>query len=114
MAEWTNASLGMYIDDGVILACGNSWRKVEKAMKTGYTTCLDWLRRAGLNVEPAKTELLFFRKWGDKSNPSHSILLPLLAPNKTYKVTAANTLRYLGFFFDISLSWAHHVNVMCC
>jgi hypothetical protein len=89
MAEWTNASLGMYIDDGVILACSNSWRKVEKAMKTSYTTCLDWLRRAGLNVELAKTELIFFRKWGSKSNPSHSILLPLLAPNETYKVTAA-------------------------
>jgi len=64
----------MYIDDSVILACGDSWRKVEKVMKTGYTTCLDWLRRAGLSAEPAKTELIFFRKRGEKTNPPHSVL----------------------------------------
>lgn len=113
MRSWTNASLGMYIDDGVIFACGDTWEKVETTMRDGYAACLDWLTRAGLNAEPDKTELIFFRKPREKVDPPHSILLPLPVQNRHYKVTAANTLRYLGFFFDIKLNWTHHVTVMC-
>ena len=103
----------MYIDDGVIFACGDTWEKVETTMRDRYAACLDWLTRAGLNAEPDKTELIFFRKPREKVDPPHSILLPLPVQNRHYKVTAANTLRYLGFFFDIKLNWTHHVTVMC-
>ena len=113
MKEWTNSSLGMYIDDGAIFACGSSWEEIETTMRDGYTTCLDWLTRAGLNAEPAKTELIFFRKPRERVEPPHSILLPLPSLTASYRVPAANTLRYLGFFFDIKLNWSHHVNVMC-
>jgi hypothetical protein len=40
MKEWTNSSLGMYIDDGVIFACGRSWKAVEKALRDNYATCV--------------------------------------------------------------------------
>ena len=112
MKEWTNSSLGMYIDDGAIFACGDSWNKIEATMRKGYTSCLDWLTRAGLSAEPAKTELLFFRKPRERVEPPHFIHLPLPL-HGTYKVHAANTLRYLGFYFDARLSWSHHVNIMC-
>ena len=46
-------------------------------------------------------------------DPPNYIYLPLPSHNTYYKVPAANTLRYLGFFFDARLSWTHHVNVMC-
>jgi hypothetical protein len=62
MREWTNTSLGMYIDDGVIFACGRRWEDIEASMRKGYTTCIDWLTRAGLNAKPEKTELIYFRK----------------------------------------------------
>jgi hypothetical protein len=113
MKNWTNASLGMYIDDGVIFACGDSWEKVEATMRDGYAECLDWLTRAGLNAEPDKTELIFFRKQRERVDPLHSILLPLPAQDSHYRVTAAITLRYLGFFFDTKLNWSHHVSTMC-
>jgi Reverse transcriptase (RNA-dependent DNA polymerase)/Endonuclease-reverse transcriptase len=113
MKEWTNASLGMYVDDGVIFACGDSWETIENTMRTGYTTCSEWLVRAGLNAEPDKTELIFFRRRKERVDPPQSLQLPLITQNATYKVTAANTLRYLGFFFDTRLTWSHHVNVMC-
>jgi len=45
--------------------------------------------------------------------PTH-IQLPLLdPPHSTYQVQATGTLRYLGFFFDMQLTWTHHVEVMC-
>lgn len=115
MREWTNASLGMYIDDGVIFACGQRWEDVEKSMREGYATCIDWLTRAGLNAEPEKTELIYFRRRGEKTDPPHHIDLPLRVPphDASYRVPATTTLRYLGFFFDNRLSWKHHVEVMC-
>ena len=82
-------------------------------MCNGYSTCIEWLTRAGLKVEPDKTELLFFRKQGEKTDSPHYIHLPLPTLNTYYKVQATSNLRYLGFFFDTKLSWTHHVEVMC-
>lgn len=113
MKDWTNASLGMYIDDGAIFACGDNWEKIEATMRDEYSACLDWLTRAGLNIEPDKTELIFFRKPRERINSPSYIHLPLLTRGGTYRVSATNTLRYLGFFFDTRLNWSHHINVMC-
>jgi Reverse transcriptase (RNA-dependent DNA polymerase) len=113
MRSWTNTSLGMYVDDGAIFSCGRQWEDIENSLCEGYTTCLDWLTRAGLSAELEKMELIYFRKRGEKSDPPHHISLPLPTPNMQYKVTTTNTLRYLGFFFNSRLSWTHHVEVMC-
>ena len=113
MKSWTNSSLGIYIDDGAIFACGTDWAKIETTIREGYSTCLDWLMRAGLNAEPDKTELIFFRKPRERVESPNFIYLPLPSHNTYYKVPAANTLRYLGFYFNTQLSWSHHVNVMC-
>jgi hypothetical protein len=113
MRTWTESSLGMYIDDGVIFACGKNWEDIERAMTHGYTECVEWLTRAGLNVEPDKTELLFFRKKGKRVEPPTHIHLPIPALGTRYRVAGTNTLRYLGFFFDTGLNWSHHVDVVC-
>jgi Reverse transcriptase (RNA-dependent DNA polymerase) len=62
MQEWTNLSLGMYIDDSAIFVYSNHWEDIESAMRVGYSACAEWLERAGLSIEPNKTELIFFRK----------------------------------------------------
>src|SRR6202789_2695412 len=113
MKNWNKASLGMYIDDGVIFACGQTWEHIESTMRDSYSECVDWLTRAGLNVEPDKSELLFFRKRGARDDPPHYIHLPNPTYNTYYRVQAANTLRYLGFFFDARLNWSYHVEVVC-
>jgi hypothetical protein len=77
MKEWTNSSLGMYIDDGAILACGCSYKAVENALWDNYTTCVEWITRAGLSVEPNKTELIFFRNRKKKVAPPQHIYLSL-------------------------------------
>jgi hypothetical protein len=111
--RWTNSSLSMYIDDGAIFACGRTWKAVESAMRLGYESCVEWLTRAGLSVEPDKSELIFFRRSRDKSNPPNHIHLLLPSHNTYYRVKASDTLRYLGFFLDKQLQWGHHVDVMC-
>ena len=107
--------LGMYINDGAIFACGKDWSTVEETLRKGYHTCIMWLTNAGLNAEPDKTELIYFRRHGECTGhepPSH-IHLPLPSLNTYYRVPCSNTLRYLGFFFDHKLDWKQHVEVMC-
>ncbi len=113
MREWANTSLGMYIDDRAIFACGRKWADIEASLCKGYATCMEWLMRAGLKAEPDKTELIYFKKCGEKVDPLGHISLPLPPPNMQYRVAATNSLHYLGFFFDNRLSWTHHVEVMC-
>jgi hypothetical protein len=113
MKNQANPTLGMYIDNGAILACGQRWQDVVKAMWDSYATCIEWLSRVGLSAEPDKTELILFRKRKEKSAPPNYIHLPLPAMNTYYRVQASAMLRYLGFFFDAHLSWTHHVEVMC-
>ena len=113
MREWTNSSLGMYINDGALFTCSHSWRKIKQTLRDCYSTCDKWLTQAGLNIEPDKTELIFFCRRGEQTMPPHYIHLPLPSTQTYYCVPAANTLCYLGFFFDAHLSWPYHVDVMC-
>ena len=113
MKNWNKASLGMYIDDGVIFACGQTWEQIESTMRDSYRECIEWLTRAGLNVEPDKSELIFFKKRRERDEPPKYIHLPNPTLNTYYRVHATNTLRYLGFFFDVSLNWSYHVEVAC-
>lgn len=53
-------------------------------MRDGYTDCVEWLTRAGLNVEPEKSELLFFKKRGERDEPPHYIHLPDPTINADY------------------------------
>ena len=115
MRGWNNSSLGMYVDDGVLVACAETWDGVTKLLRARYAVCLDWLTRAGLAIEPDKTELLFFRKPGSRNviPPPTRILLPDPGINSYYVVAPADTVRYLGFYINHRLDWSVHVNIMC-
>ena len=103
----------MYVDNGLLFACGPTWDTVTDVLRSHYTACDDWLRRAGLAAEPEKTELMFFQKpyTHNPVTPPHSLTLP--SPAGPYNVTAATTVRYLGFFFHHRLKWEPHVCIMC-
>jgi hypothetical protein len=115
MGRWNNSSLGMYIDDGILFACAEDWSDVERLLRARYTVCDEWLRRAGLAIEPDKTELLFFEKPYERSPmpPPSRLLLPDRDANTYYVVRPVETLRYLGFFIHRRLKWEPHVRIMC-
>jgi Reverse transcriptase (RNA-dependent DNA polymerase) len=86
MRGLNKTSLSMYIDDGAIFACGRDWNEIEEAMQAGYTTCIEWLTRAGLNVESDKTKLIFFwKKMGEirsaHTDPPSTPLLQHILPS---------------------------------
>ena len=114
MKGWTNSSLGMYVDDGVIFACAKDWGEVTNLLQTRYTVCMEWLRKSGLAIEPDKTELMFFqRPYARNPAPRPSQLaLPDPMGNAQYHVKPVEVLRYLGIFFHWRLKWEPHVKIM--
>jgi hypothetical protein len=103
----------MYVDDGILFACGKTWDDITLALSDTYTSCADWLTRSGLLAEPEKTELLFFRKMRERVEPPHHIHLPISSHSTYYRVAATTRLRYLRFFLDHKLRWEPHVDIMC-
>ena len=110
--RWTHASLSMYIDDGNLFACADDFAQVNTLLRRAYRDCWDWLHRAGLSIEPDKTEVIFFQNsHAAHPRPTH-IWLADPSRNLEYRVDASNTVRYLGIYFDFRLSWKEHVHVM--
>jgi hypothetical protein len=115
MREWSNSSLGMYVDDGILFAASEEWGDVERLLVARYAVCEEWLRRSGLAIELDKTELLFFQK----PYKRNTVLAPsrLVLPDPTissyYVVRPVENLRYLGFFINRRLKWEPHIRIMC-
>ena len=115
MRHWNNSSLGVYVDDGALFACAEEWANVEKLLRAQYTVCEEWLRHAGLAIEPEKTELIFFQKPG-VSYPMPAptrLLLPDPLMHTYYSVLPSEHIRYLGFFIQRRLKWERHITIMC-
>ena len=110
--RWINTSLSMYVDDGNLFACGTDFSQVVTHLRKAYRVCWDWLHKAGLNIEPDKTEVIFFQNsHADAHRPKH-IWLADPARALEYQVNASDTVRYLGIYFDFRLNWHKHVQIM--
>jgi hypothetical protein len=115
MREWSNSSLGMYVDDGILFTAAEEWRDVERLLTARYMVCKEWLRRSGLAIEPDKTELLFFQKPYKRNAIPVPTWLVLPDPTITsyYMVHPVENLRYLGFFINRRLKWEPQIWIMC-
>jgi len=103
----------MYVDDGVLFACGAEWEDVRDSLLNQYDTCISWLTKAGMAVEPDKMELLFFRHQRERVDPPSHMFLRILTQSTYYRVKASVNVRYLGFFIDHRLNWTRHVDILC-
>lgn len=90
--DWTKATLGMYVDDGVLFACGTQWSEVAGTLSSHYTDRVDWLTRAGLAIESDKTELLFFKRRREQEPPPARIFLRMPANSTYYQVKATTSV----------------------
>jgi hypothetical protein len=115
MKGWSNSSLGMYVDDGILFAASEEWGDVERLLTARYAVCEEWLRRSGLAIEPDKKELLFFQKPYERNQVQAPTRLVLPDPtiSSYYVVRPVENLRYLGFFINRRLKWEPHVRIMC-
>jgi hypothetical protein len=76
---------------------------------------LAWLYQNGLDTDPAKTELMTFKKWTANRNLMEDTTLGLRYVDPVHgpsNITATNSLQYLGIYLDRHLSWDNHVSIM--
>jgi hypothetical protein len=112
--HWNNSMLGMYVDDGVIMAHADDWESVDRLLIARYRCCEEWLRRSNLAIEPDKTEVLYFRTPRQRLDfPPNCICLPNPSENTSYAVQASDMVCYLGFFINHKLDWEPHITIMC-
>lgn len=108
-----NTSLAMYVEDGVIFACGPDWETVNTLLQEKYQECEEWLRCNNLACKPEKTELIYFRRPRACDSPPDQLYLPD-PPNHTYyQVSPKATIWYWGFFINHKLDWTPHMDIMC-
>ncbi|KAF8638448.1 hypothetical protein AX17_002205, partial [Amanita inopinata Kibby_2008] len=102
----TNKLFLSFVDDGGIAVASQSYTQNCQLLQDILLFATDNTNRLGLRIEDDKTEFIHFRtllfnKW-HYPRPT-----TITVNNKT--IQNKDILRYLGFFFDQSLSFNHHV-----
>jgi hypothetical protein len=113
---WMDASFMMYVDDGNLYAQAPTYQLLEQKIQSYYEECHAWCIKAGLTIEPEKTEIIFFSCM--QPNPAlhgtrpTTVYLPSWEQNMYYTVTVSNHVHYLRIHFDHKLSWDKHISVV--
>jgi hypothetical protein len=94
----------MYVDDGNLFAYGTDFTEVTACLHHAYLNCWNSLHRAGLAIEPDKTEVIFFHNSHAGLCRPTNIWLADPSWALEYRVEASNTVRYLGIYFDFQLN----------
>ena len=94
----------MYIDNGNLFACGSDFSEVSNRLCLAYLDYWNWLNRAGISIEPDKTEVIFFTNSHATQPRPNRFWLADPSRALEYRVEASNSVRYLGIFFDHSLN----------
>jgi len=101
--QWEHSDLTMYIDDGAIYATSRTMNAVATKARDRFHKVLTWLYRNGLDADPAKTELMTFKKWTANHDLIGDTTLGLRYIDLVHglsNITTTNSLQYLGIYLD--------------
>ena len=113
--QWPDCSMHLYVDDGSIAASAPTHRSATTKTASRFEYVTQWLRSVGLRIDVDKTEYIVFYNPRRSTNlighpPSRIALRD--ATNGQFTVSRANSIRYLGIFFQYNLHWDLHVRTM--
>jgi hypothetical protein len=94
------------------IAAGSTWVQTTERLQYGYRYCVDWLIRAGVYIEPDKSELIFFRR---RRNDSEVVGPPHTQSGDVhlfFRVSHSQHIRHLGFL-SADLTWDRHIKITC-
>jgi hypothetical protein len=103
MHQWNNSSLSMYVDDGLIFACGASYDSVSHRLRSA--------------LQPSAKNGSCDRDLVSSPKKPSSFISPvpahwLYARLTYYRIDATNCVRYLGFHIDFKLQWKQHISIV--
>ena len=106
-----NVNLKAYVDDVLVLATSRSADTNTARLSDAFNTVVGRLQAIGLDIDADKTELIHFtRARTDPGNDPSINIIPPNAPART--VRSQRVIRWLGIYFDRSLSFRSHVEKM--
>lgn len=105
-----------YADDTVLLAKHLCYQSAIKMLQNDVHNAVDWFSNNRLAVNVSKTKLVCFR------NPLKTTLIDQniylhsksCAPCSCVPLEYVQSIKYMGIFFDSSMSWDTHLAHLCC
>jgi hypothetical protein len=106
-ASHLSCDLLSYVDDGTIICQSKTLDGNIPRLSEAYGIMFNTLRDFGLSMEHSKTELFHFSR--ERGGHSPSISFPVGPYTGEDALQPKVVWRYLGFFFDRTLSFREHV-----
>jgi hypothetical protein len=103
-------SLLMYVDNGALSAFGPTLESNVLVLQQTFSLAVKRLQDVGMPVDKGKCDLMHFTRRRNMGSPAAR---PVMPDGTQLHVTARDTMRWLGFYFDRTLSWNQHVRIMC-
>ena len=100
-----NSKVFHFADDTNLLNISNSPKKMQKMVNADLKILYSWLLANKISLNCDKTEIIFFRKPGDKS-PDLKIKM------NGHRIFPSTSIKYLGMHLDATLSGAFHAKIL--
>ena len=95
---------GLFADDTALWSTSNTVKNLKKRLQSSVNEFYKWCEAWKLEIQPAKTELLYF-----SPHPRKRYRLKLEMMVNGVKITPQPSARYLGVYFDNKLNWKVHI-----
>jgi Reverse transcriptase (RNA-dependent DNA polymerase) len=111
--DFVDGDLTLYVDDGCLYASGPTFISTLAKVTRLFEIVLTLLRQMGLEIDPDKTEVMFFHpRVSSHHGARPSTVTIALGNGKTLAMTPSTSIHYLGVFFTPKLDWRLHVLTM--
>jgi hypothetical protein len=91
-----------FADDTNLLNIDSSYKLIQKRLNIDLKCLVNWLRANKISLNTAKTELIFFRKVGEKVPENIKILI------NGHRIYPSTHIKYLGVYLDEHLDGSAH------
>lgn len=107
--------LFQYADDTVLLSKHISYNKAISTLQDNVRKTVSWFANNCLEVNPVKTKLVCFRSPLKLASIDAPVFLHAhnCFPCRCVPVAYADSVKYLGVFFDSGLSWHSQLSHVC-
>ena len=103
-----NSYVYLFADDTNLLKISNSYKSLQKQMNYDLKGLYLWLLANKISLNAAKTELIIFRKEGEKCK----IPLNLKITINGQKLYPTSSIKYLGIYIDEYLKGTAHIEIL--
>ena len=103
-----HSKITLYADDTAIFFAAKDIKIIQKRLQEDLSLAHSWLGLSKLTLNTSKTKCMVF---GSRQRLSHGNELKISIDNK--QLEQVDSFKYLGVWFDSTLTWSTHVSNAC-